>query len=475
MKLVRDYLALAIGQVLSKIVIFVAFAYLARTLEPEDYGFVEFAFALSLFATIVVDLGLGAIGARELVKDPKRAESLTATIPAARILMALMVVPIMGFGAELMGHSEETVQLVWLFGFALLALPWKQDWLLQGLEMMSGVALGDVIRAGVFAIGVFAFVRGPEDFLEVGFIEVAAAFSAAFFYLGFQRLYVGPLRVRFSIQQIRELASQASVIGLSHVVWAINQYVQLILLASIVGGASTAYYGAPHRIVASLLIFGHLYHFNLFPVLIRVTLGSREQFAHMMQASTRIVAWTGILAGLFFTMLGRPVLELVFGDRFGAGAPVLAILIWALPITALSGHARQCLVAKNRQKQLLYAQLVGMAATLLATPFLIWSYGAVGAAIGMVGANLAVWIAANAYARIHIGTIPFTGGVIRPLALAVLILLVWLLVPTASWQLVLLLVAFAGCAPLIDRQLLPDLKQLAHAKSGLGEDGQAAG
>ena len=66
MKLLRDFLALASGQVLSKIIIFVAFAYLARTLEPEYYGFVEFAVALSLFSTIVVDLGLGSIGAREL-------------------------------------------------------------------------------------------------------------------------------------------------------------------------------------------------------------------------------------------------------------------------------------------------------------------------------------------------------------------------------------------------------------------------
>jgi O-antigen/teichoic acid export membrane protein len=470
LKLVRDFLALATGQVLSKIVIFVAFAYLARTLDTETYGFVEFAFALTLFATIVVDLGLGAIGARELVKDPKRAESLTATIPAARILTALVVVPIMGFGAGLMGHNEETVQLVWLFGFSLLALPWKQDWLLQGLEMMRGVALGDVIRAGAFATGVFIFVRGPGDLLAVGFVEIGAAFAAAIFYVGFQQLYVGRVRVRFSIQQIRELASQAWVIGFGHVVWAVNQYVQLILLASLVGGEMTAYYGVAHRVVASLLIFSLIYHFNLFPVLVRVTMGSAERFDQLMQASVRVVAWAGILVALSFTVMSEPILELVFGDRFAAGAASLAILIWVLPITSLSGHARHGLVAKNRQNQLLHAQLIGMAATLLATPFLIWNYGAVGAAIGMVGANLAVWIAADIYARIHVGKIPFFRGSVRPFGLAALIILIWIGVQPGTWLSALLPAAFLVLAPLVDRQLLPDLKRLAHAKSGSVED-----
>ncbi len=52
-----------------------------------------------------------------------------------------------------------------------------------------------------------------------------------------------------------------------------------------------------------------------------------------------------------------------------AWAAALAILIWALPLTTLGGHSRQVLLAKNRQKQLLFSQLAGMAVTLAATPY----------------------------------------------------------------------------------------------------------
>ena len=470
MKLARDFLALSSGQVLSKIVIFGAFAHLARTLEPEYYGLVEFAVALSLFWAMVVDLGLGAIGARELAKDPKRAESLTAAIPAARLLMAVVVVPIMGLGAQLLGQSGETVSLVWLMGLALLALPWKQDWLLQGLEMMRGVAIGDVVRATAFAIGVLVFVRGPRDLIQVGFAEILAAGSAALFYLGYQYSRIGPVRLRFSIRQIRDLFSQASFIGLSQIVWAINQYVQLILLASMVGGEKTAFFGASHRIVASLLIFSSVYHFNLFPALVRTTLESTGSFDRLMRASFRPVAWTGLLVAVFFTLFARPVLEFVFGTRFGEGAPALAILIWALPITALSGHARRALIAKNRQKQELFAQLAGTAVTLLVTPVLIWQYEEVGAAIGMVAANLTVWFAAHAFARIHVGPLPFVPSLARPAALAALVALPGVTLGVSMWVTFALFVAAVACAPLWDRELIPDLRRLAHAKSDLQGD-----
>ena len=452
---------------LSKIVTFVAFAYLTRKLSPENYGYVEVAAALAVFWSIVVDLGLGAIGARELAKDPKQVESLSATVPAARLLMAIVVVPIMGLGAQLADQPEETVTLIWLFGIALLALPWKLDWMLQGLERMRGVAIGDVVRAGGFTIGVLVLVQGPGDLVQVGFAEILAAFAASLFYVGYQHFRVGAVRLRFSMGRIRGLYSQSALIGLGDAVWAINQYVQLVLLGFLVGGDTTAYYGGGHRIVASLLIFSAVYHFNLFPALVRSTLDSSERFLPLMRASFRVVAWAGIFVALFFTLFAQPVLEFVFDDAYGAGAPALTILIWAFPITVLSGHARRSLIAKNRQKQLLFAQLGGTVVTLVATPLLVWQYDAVGAAIGMVAANLAAWCAAHAFARVYVGPLPFVPSLVRPAAVAALVAWLSFAFELPAWGTVGLLLAAMACATLIDRALIPDLKLLAHAKSDL--------
>ena len=63
-KLAVNFVILSGGEALSKILAFVAFAYLARLLGPDSYGDIEFALAATLFFNLVVEGGLGILGAR---------------------------------------------------------------------------------------------------------------------------------------------------------------------------------------------------------------------------------------------------------------------------------------------------------------------------------------------------------------------------------------------------------------------------
>ncbi len=153
-KLLRDFVTLSGGDLLSKMVGFLAFAYLARTLEPKSYGAVEFAIAISLFFAMIIDCGLGPIGVREVSRNGQRMASLAAQIPSARLLITLIAIPIMGFTSVLVTRSQDTHLLVLLFALALIAAPWKQQWLLQSQEMMGRVAAAQVLRTAIFTIGV---------------------------------------------------------------------------------------------------------------------------------------------------------------------------------------------------------------------------------------------------------------------------------------------------------------------------------
>ena len=81
------------------------------------------------------------------------------------------------------GQPEIAVKLVWLYALSPLAVPWKQDWLLQGLEMMNAAALAQPIRMFAFAAGVVILVRSDTDILYVGLVEIAAATLMTVYYL----------------------------------------------------------------------------------------------------------------------------------------------------------------------------------------------------------------------------------------------------------------------------------------------------
>src|SRR5215475_8409955 len=69
-KFFRDLSFLVAGQVAARLIGFLAFAFLARSLEPEAYGSVEFIVGLAGLFSTMADLGLGTIGIRRAAGAP---------------------------------------------------------------------------------------------------------------------------------------------------------------------------------------------------------------------------------------------------------------------------------------------------------------------------------------------------------------------------------------------------------------------
>ncbi len=473
-RLVRDFAALAGGELVSKIAGFLAFAYLARVLEPAAYGSVELAAALALFFALVVDFGFGPIGAREIAQDRSRAPALAAAVPAGRLLLALLAFPLMGGVGHLLGQPAQGVALIWLFAGSLLFAPWIQRWLLQGLDMMTWVSGAQALRMIVFAVGVVALVEGPADLLRVGLLEIAAAACMAAYFVIVQARRITPLRLSFRLKGLRRLAAEALPVGAEQLVWALNQYLPTVLVALLLGGADLAWFGGAHRLVLSLGTFVWLYHFNLYPTLARSAGRGGDAVDALVRPSVRVTAWASVGLALGLSLLAEPLTRIAFGDAFGDAALPFAVLVWALPLGLISGHARFGLIAAGEQRRELVAQLVGAAITLGVGLVAIPTIGPVGGGVAMLASNLAVWAVAHRAMVRHVAPIPGLGPVWRPaLWAATLGALVlawgpadpWLAGPAAA-------LLFLAPAPWLDRSLLGDLRQLAGAKgpaSGLAE------
>jgi len=465
-RLVRDLAALAGGEGIGKVAGFVAFAWLARALPAESYGAVELAASMTLFFGLVVDLGLGPIGAREIARAPGRAPELAAHIPAARLLLALVALPAMILAAQLLGQPARTLQLVTLFALSLLLAPFSQRWLFQGMDRMLPVSGGQALRMVVFAAGAVLLVRDAGQLMRVGWIEIGAAGVPAAWFLFWQRRLLGRLGLSFRMGALRQLAREALPVGTAQIVWALNQYLPTMLVAGLVGGADIAWFGGAHRIVLSLGTFVWIYHFNLYPTLARRIGRSRSSVGALVGPSMHVTAWCGIGVALALSWLAGPLVQLAFGSGFGAAAAPLATLAWVLPLALLSGHARFGLIAAGHQQKELLAQALGVVVTLAVAAPAIPAFGPLGAALAMVASNAMVWGVAHHFARQHVGPLPLLGPVWRPALLAALLVLAaHALLPAGhALRAALGLALFLGSAPLVDRTLLSNLRRLAGAK-----------
>ena len=374
--LFRDFAALASGQMIGRVLNFVAFAFLARVLDPVGYGAVEYVVGLSVFFAMVVDAGLGPIGVRRVMRHPDELDTLAFQIPFARLLIAVAGVPAMALFAIAAMKGAAPAALVWLFALSLLTAPWRQEWLLQASGRMTEAAIAQVVRAVVFAIAVWTLVRAPRDLMFVGWAEIASVTTMTAYTLWIQHIRIARLRVHRSFTGLGRLLREGWGLGLTNLVWAMIQYAPLFLAGAILSGAPIAWFGAALRLMSSLITFSNLYHFNLYPAVAKAAAEGPEALRRLMRRSFRVVAWGGIAAALALTLFAAPATRIIFGPKLVQAAPLLQVLAWTLPITLLSSHSRWGLVAVSAQTRALWSHVAGLVVLVIVSLLLGLQWGA---------------------------------------------------------------------------------------------------
>ena len=416
LRLLRDVAVLSGGELGAKIAGFLAFALLARRLDLAGYGAVELAAALAMVFGLVIDFGLGPIGARAVARRPESAPGLASAIVARRALLGVLAVALMLATIQVLDLSPAGRKVAMLFALSLLALPLQLNWLLQGLDRMAAVAPASMLRMGVFLLGVLLLVDGPADLGVVGGVEIAAMTTMALYYVAAAWKPLAGARQATATEEGHHLLRQAAPVAASQLVWALNHYLPILFVATFAGEKTLALFGGAHRVVISLHAFVWLYYFALYPSLARATARPEsdepdDDIAGVTRLSWRLTIVVGLAGGLTATLLAAPICRLAFGDDFGGAAPTFAILAWILPLHLLSGHARYTLIATGHQRAEMAAQAVGLVATIGLGLWWVGPWGGPGVAAAMVASAAIVWAVAHVQARRRVGALsPLVAG-----------------------------------------------------------------
>ncbi|MEO8454930.1 MAG: oligosaccharide flippase family protein [Sphingomicrobium sp.] len=470
-KFFRNLGTLVGGQVAAKLIGLLAFAYLARMLDTDSYGEVEFVVGLAgLFAT-VIDLGLGTIGVRRAAAAPAKRGQLAAQILLIRTAVALVCGLAMVIGINLFGGSPALHGLVLLYALSLLISAAYQEWLLQSAGLMTQLALAQILRMSVFFAAVLLLVHGIGDAVLVGASEIAAVSAAAGFALSVQSRKIAPIRL-WTHFETGSLIREALPVAVGTMIWSAAQYAPLFLMGALVGGAGVGFFAGASRLAASVGTFSFVYHFNLYATASRLARQSALALATVMRSSFRATAWVTIGGALVVSIAAAPIITIIFGLDFAAAAPSLAILIWTVPVMFVSGHARWSLILAHSEIEVLRSQVAGLLTVVVLGLALVPAYSATGAAIAAVGGNIGVLVSSHALARHRRVETPSLLLAVKPLLLAGALAFCTTLVAMPAWAEALGAIAlYALFAPVVDRALVRDILHLARVE---GDSGRSA-
>lgn len=394
MKLFKNFLCLSGAEVFGKLLTFAAFAYLARVLGAETFGYIEFAGAALMCASLFVDQGFSALGAREIAKSPARTPRLTGEIVAARFLLACFSYLVIVLLALTIDLAPVVSRLLLIYGLSLWALPLLLQWVFQGYDRMGLVAVAQIIRQAVFAVVVFIFVAGPAEILMVAWAEVAAVTTAAVFCLVMYRLHFSSLaRTKFGISA--SVFREGVPIGLSHMFWVIRMCGGTLILGLIASAREVAFFAGAQRVLLALHTFVWLYFFNLLPSMSRAWQTGSNEFTHLIRTSLKTVAWLGIAVTVVWVAVGQQAMKFIYGSDFKEAGKVLSLFGFVWLGALIDGHYRFALIAAGRQNTEMFTSALGVATAVILIPLSYLRFGLIGAAAALVIAEAVVWISSR--------------------------------------------------------------------------------
>ena len=401
------YLTLFGGEAFSKLCVVAAFAYLARALGPSDFGIIELALSLTVFFVLGVESGMGSYGARLVAASPDRIPTL---VPSIMLLRACYGVPAYLIVLAVASHYRVSgLGILALNGLTVLLTPFYLQWVFQGLRQMQWVAAGTAVRNLLFVVLVFSLIRPGSDIRLVAVAEVAGATALATFNLVvlFRRLRAR-LHWREAPAGMRRIFGDVWYLGLGDLMWACLWYSPAIIMGwiAIAQPEEVAWIAAPVRIVIALHTFVWLYFFNLLPDLARAIMSGVDDWRDLATRSIGSSIWPACLIAVGGTTFAPILIPLIYGEAYAAAVPTFQIVIWMIPVTWYSGHARYSLLAAGLQRWEFLAAVATAIVTVLAALLLGRVFGSTGAAAGLLIGGLVNAVLAEIAMRTTIGPLP---------------------------------------------------------------------
>ncbi|MCY1634889.1 oligosaccharide flippase family protein [Marinifilum sp. D737] len=376
--LLENFISLSALQVVSIIVPLITLPYLLRVLGTFNYGTVVLAFSLINYFITITDYSFRVTATREVsihrgnLKSISLIYSRVMLVKMALCVMSLIIISlIVWFYKPFFAESNVfflTAPII--VGYALFP-----EWFFQGIEKMKYITIFNVSIKVFFAIGIFLFIKKPEDYWLYPLFQ-----SLGFLISGIIGQYVLISKYKLKIYWIGFSRMRKTLVD-NYPIF-INQFMpnlynntSTFLLGVIIGNSSVGTYDAIKKIAELGVTLIGIVSRVFFPYLNRV----KEAFSKF-EKSMLLCGLVLTLGPIIFYKLIFWYLAIDYEYAFGV-LTILSISIFVITLYEIYGLNYFIVMRMDRlvMKNTFVASIIGFVS---AFP-LIYYFGIVGAALNL--------------------------------------------------------------------------------------------
>ena len=368
----------------------------ARLLGPADYGDISYAQTVLAFLTLVAALGLNGVVVKHLIDRPDEAAATLGTAFAAQAMaslvagMATIAIAVGAAGDD--GHS--LLVAIVACGLALRPSEIYRYWFEANVNARRAVIADNAgfLVSGSLKVFILYHYRSVEAFAWALVIE--QLFGAVCLYIAYRTDRTRPSEWRFDRNLLGRLLRQAWPLMLSGFAVALYMRIDQFVIMDIRGSAETGIYAAAVRLSEMFYVLPTIVATSFFPRW-QSLIGDARRHRDMVQSTMSGMIVACLALCLAMSLLAGPIVRLLYGASFAGAIPVLVVHIWTCVFVSMGILGNQWYLSHGLQSRTLTFTLLGAGCNFGTNLLLVPHWGALGAAIASLVAQIVSTFAAD--------------------------------------------------------------------------------
>ncbi len=379
--------------------------WLARYLGPEQFGVMNYAFVFPLVLSALVSLGINTVLTSEIpvkIATPEVDQLVLTSVILKVTTGFLAFLLILLANHQLHQQDPRLMALVSISAATLIFQGFDTvDIYFQSIRKVYYSIIPKVLA---FGLGTLARLYGLTNELPVIYFVKVTVVELAVGYLSIYLIYTNHRRLSF----FRFPLDRNMAVRLLRLSWPlmlaeffIFMYMRLdqVMIEHLASSTELGKYSAALRLSETWYFVAGALTASFYPSIITLRIQNYQAYLERYQSLLNLLAGLGMLISIIISLWAEPISNLIYGSQYSGVGLILSIHIWTGLFVFLAVGSNNWFVVENLQTFLMGRTIAGALINVLLNLILIPRYGAVGASIATLIAQISAAYLTNGLYR----------------------------------------------------------------------------
>jgi len=370
--------------------LFVA-AWVARYLEPDQYGLLNFCLALVALVGVLSNFGLQELIIRNVVKDPEKSNALLGTAFFIKAIGGILVFFISILIALLIRPNDPTSNILVIIiaagsifqSFDVIEFYFKSQIKAKYSVIAKSISFFVINVLKIILIIVeaplIAFALAVTADILLGSASLVAAYRLSGNFIR---------KWKMSLALAKEYLAEGYLLAISSIAVLIYMRIDQIMIGQLIGDNEVGLYSAAVKLSEVLYVIPLALIQSTAPALVKLYNTNIHKYNSILQKLFNLLTLIGLVIAIPTLFLSSWIVEIVFGSAYTVSSGIFAIHIWSIIFVGWGVLRYHVLIFEKLVYITVISSVCGALANVVANFFLIPVYKGEGAAFATLIAQI---------------------------------------------------------------------------------------